>query len=183
MNYLTGQWNLSCFKGTAPKITVWGLFWPKEYFWQLSLSLVLPGKISQQFCLYSQWIYQPHQMFIAAMPAGFENTSGFKFFHTFLQMKSDLTSGKEHTHQCRRHKRHGFDPWVGKISWRRAWQPTPVFLPGESHRQRSLAGYSPWGHRAGHDWRDLAHMQHTAWFFFQKEKYRPWLWSWTWGQC
>ena len=37
----------------------------------------------------------------------------------------------------------GFDPWVGKIPWRRAWQPTPVFLPGESHGQRSLAGYSP----------------------------------------
>ena len=40
----------------------------------------------------------------------------------------------------------GFDPWVGKIPWRRAWQPTPVFLPGESHGQRSLVGYSPWGH-------------------------------------
>ena len=39
---------------------------------------------------------------------------------------------------------HGFDPWVGKIPWRRAWKPTPVFLPGESHGQRSLAGYSPW---------------------------------------
>ena len=38
-----------------------------------------------------------------------------------------------------------FDPWVGKIPWRRAWQPTPVFLPRESHEQRSLAGYSPWG--------------------------------------
>ena len=35
-------------------------------------------------------------------------------------------------------------PWVGKISWRTAGQPTPVFLPGESHGQRSLAGYSPW---------------------------------------
>ena len=41
--------------------------------------------------------------------------------------------------------RPGFDPWVGKIPWRRAWQPTPVFLLGESHGQRSLAGYSPWG--------------------------------------
>ena len=39
----------------------------------------------------------------------------------------------------------GFDPWVGKIPWRRTWQPTPVSLPGESHGQRSLAGYSPWG--------------------------------------
>ena len=38
-----------------------------------------------------------------------------------------------------------FNPWVGKIPWRRAWQPTPVFLPGESHGQRSLVGYSPWG--------------------------------------
>ena len=40
-----------------------------------------------------------------------------------------------------------FNPWVGNIPWRRAWQPTPVFLPGESHRQRNLAGYSPWGHK------------------------------------
>jgi len=38
-----------------------------------------------------------------------------------------------------------FDPWVRKISWRRTWQPTPISLPGESHGQRSLAGYSPWG--------------------------------------
>ena len=38
----------------------------------------------------------------------------------------------------------GFDLWVGKISWRREWLPTPVFLPGKSHGQRSLAGYSPW---------------------------------------
>ena len=47
--------------------------------------------------------------------------------------------------QCRNCRRPGFYPWVRKIPWRRAWQPTPVFLPGESHGQRSLAGYSPWG--------------------------------------
>ena len=41
----------------------------------------------------------------------------------------------------------GFDPWVGKIPWRRKWQPTPVSLPGKFHRQRSLVEYSPWGHR------------------------------------
>ena len=52
---------------------------------------------------------------------------------------------KKPTCQCRRNKRLEFDPWVGKIPWRRAQQPTPVFLPGESHGQRSLAGYSPWG--------------------------------------
>ena len=56
-------------------------------------------------------------------------------------------NGKEPACQCRRRKRRGFDPWVWKIPWRRAWQLTPVFLPGESHGQRGLAGYSPWGLR------------------------------------
>ena len=54
-------------------------------------------------------------------------------------------SGKELTCQCRRHKRHGFSPWIGKSPWRRAWQPTPVFLPGESYGQRSLVGNIPQG--------------------------------------
>ena len=45
---------------------------------------------------------------------------------------------KEPTYQCRRHKRSGLDPWVGKIPWRRTWQTTPVFLPGEFHGWRSL---------------------------------------------
>ena len=55
-------------------------------------------------------------------------------------------SGKESAYQYRRHKRRGFDPKVRKvrkIPWRRTWQPTPVLLPGESHGQRSLGGYSP----------------------------------------
>ena len=46
---------------------------------------------------------------------------------------------------CLQCERPGFDPWLGKIPWRRAWQPAPVFLPGESHGQGSLVGYSPWG--------------------------------------
>ena len=52
---------------------------------------------------------------------------------------SSGANGKEPDCQSRRHNRHGFDPWVGKIPWKRAWQPIPVFLPGESHGQRSLA--------------------------------------------
>ena len=52
---------------------------------------------------------------------------------------------KEPACQCRRQKRHGFDPWVRKIPWRRKWQPSPVFLPEESRGQRSLAG--SWGHK------------------------------------
>ena len=56
-------------------------------------------------------------------------------------------SGKEPSCHCRRCKRHGFDPWVRKIPWRREQHPTPIFLPGEFHGQRSLAGYSPWGRK------------------------------------
>ena len=49
-----------------------------------------------------------------------------------------------------------FDPWVGKIPWRRKWQPTPVFLPGESHRERSLGVYSPWS------WKNLTRLKQLS---------------------
>ena len=71
------------------------------------------------------------------------------------------TSGEEPTCQCRRLKRHGFNPWVGKIPWRRAWQPTPVFLQ-EAHGQRSLVSYSPRGHRVRHNWRAWAPNTHRV---------------------
>ena len=53
-------------------------------------------------------------------------------------------SGKEPSCPCSRLLKCRFHPWVGKTPWRREWQPTSVFLPGESHGQRSLEGYSPW---------------------------------------
>ena len=53
-------------------------------------------------------------------------------------------SSKDSSCQYRSCRTCRFDPWVGKILWRRKWQPTPVFLPGKSHGQRSLAGYCPW---------------------------------------
>jgi len=59
-------------------------------------------------------------------------------------------SGREPACQCRKPKRSGLDPWVGKIPWRRKRQPTPVFLPGESHRERSLVGCSPGGCKESH---------------------------------
>ena len=58
----------------------------------------------------------------------------YKYKHTGL---SGCASGEEYACKCRRHRRHGFDPWVGKILWRRKWKPTLVFLPGEFHGQRS----------------------------------------------
>ena len=54
-------------------------------------------------------------------------------------------------------RRPGFNPWVGKIPWRKEWQSTPVFLPGESHGQRSLTGYSPWGCRESDVTEQLTH--------------------------
>ena len=65
---------------------------------------------------------------------------------TSLKRTSPMTGGKEclPSRSCRRCR---LDPWVGEILWRRKWQPTPVFLPGKSQGQRSLEGYSPWGHK------------------------------------
>ena len=84
-----------------------------------------------------------------------------------------------------------FNPWVGKMPWRRKWQPIPVFLPGEFHRQRSLVDYSPWG-RVAKSWtrlkqlgthalslghqktripNDFPSQSHSAWF---SSPLRPW---------
>ena len=78
-----------------------------------------------------------------------------KFLNKHNLTKTDLTSGKklglprwlsgkESACQCRRWV---FNPWVWKIPWRRKWQSTIVFLPGKSHRQKSLVDFSPWGHK------------------------------------
>ena len=64
---------------------------------------------------------------------------------------------KESTCQWRRSRRCRFDPWVEKIPWRRKWQPTPVFLPGKSQGQRSLAGYGSWDHKES----DMTGCAHT----------------------
>ena len=55
------------------------------------------------------------------------------------------SAGKEPACQCRRCKSHRFDPWIRTMPLRKGRQPTPVFLPGKFHGQRSQAGYSPWG--------------------------------------
>ena len=68
------------------------------------------------------------------------------------------TSGEESACQCRGPKRFRFGPWFGKIPCSRKWQPTPVFLPGKFHEQKSLAGYSILGsQRVGHDWACVQH--------------------------
>ena len=59
----------------------------------------------------------------------------------------DFPGGSDGKVSCLQCGRPGFDPWVGKILWRRKWQPTPVLLPGKSHGQRSVVGYSPRGRK------------------------------------
>ena len=88
--------------------------------------------------------------------------------------------------QRKRHKRLRFNPLVGKIPWRRAWQPTPVFLPGEFHEQRSLAGYNPWSHKESDTTKQLTlSLIQTLWrkgrghsivsqFSVEKYHYREW---------
>ena len=72
------------------------------------------------------------------------HTQGSTNVYVKVQIVPWWLSGKGSACQCRRHK---FNPWVRKIPWRRKWQPTPVFLPGEFHGQWSLVGYSPWGQK------------------------------------
>ena len=84
----------------------------------------------------------------------FLKRNGFIFYWSIISshLLPRWHSGKESTCQCRRHKRCGFYPWVRKNPWRRKWQPTPVFLPGKFHGQRSMVGCSPWSReRVGHD--------------------------------
>ena len=67
---------------------------------------------------------------------------------------------------CLQCGRPGFNPWVRKISWRRKWQPTPVFLPGKSHGCRNLVGYSPWGRKES----DMTEQLHFLSFFLSFQK-------------
>ena len=76
--------------------------------------------------------------------------SSNKYTHTYSKGFPGGPSGKVSTYQSRRWKRCGFSPWVRKIPWRKAWQPTPVFLPGEFQGQRSLE-VSMELQRVGHD--------------------------------
>ena len=62
-----------------------------------------------------------------------------------MNFGGDFPGGSDGKAFCLQSGRPGFDPWVGKILWRRKWQPTSVLLPGKSHGQRRRVGYSPLG--------------------------------------
>ena len=83
-------------------------------------------------------------------------------------------SGKGSTCQCRKHR---FNPWVRRIPWRREWLSTPLFLPGESHGQRTLVGYSPWSHKESDTAERTSTHTHICFFCISKahcaEKAQP----------
>ena len=95
-----------------------------------------PSNSSQSFAAYQ--VLQLHIYFTEGIPHG--------------------SHGKASACQC---GRPGFDPWVGKIPWRREWQPTPIFLTREIHEQRRQAGYSPWGRKELDTTEQLTHT-HTC---------------------
>ena len=87
--------------------------------------------------------------------------SFFLFGHRLLGF-SGGSDGKESA--CSAGDLLGFSPWVGEISWRREWQPTPVFLPAESHGQSSLLGNSPWDYKEVYMTEQLTHILAGSWF-------------------
>ena len=94
-----------------------------------------------------QFRYHQRSMVLNPIPIRRNHQKAFRLHLKQLRILKgfpDGTSGKEPTCHCIRHKRYEFDPWVRKISWRRAGPPTPGFLPGESHRQRSLGITESW---------------------------------------
>ena len=87
-----------------------------------------------------RWLFKIQHWWGCVLPAVTPGSWGMCFIWENLVISQGLpggASGKELGCQCRRHRRHWLNPWVRKMPWRKAWQPTPVFLPGESHEQRS----------------------------------------------
>ena len=114
---------------------------------QYSLALIRQlSHLGVHCCLHSFQMFGCHICnnicLLQDIPPDFINEI-FSIWQSPPYTRGSRDGGKEPTCQFRRCKRRRFSPWVGKIPWRRTWQPTPVFLPGESHGQRSLAGCSP----------------------------------------
>ena len=102
------------------------------------------------------WTISPHSWRVGLASSTSNSSKGllYIFIWVILFMSQGLPSGEESACQCRRHR---LDPWVGKIPWRRKWQPAPVFLPGKFHGQRSLVDYRPRGRKES----DMTKYTHT----------------------
>ena len=93
-------------------------------------------------------------------------SSGSQYdLNAFFSQTMDFPGGSDGKAPCLQCRRPGFDPWVGKIPWRKEWQPTPVFLPGKSHGQRSLAVCCPWSRKELGMTERLTLTQHSDFIF------------------
>ena len=126
--------------------------------WQLGPALIFlhsqpfePGRVRLKYLLNEWGQLQPTEV---RWPA--QGCSSWQKWHEKPVLPGG-TSGKEPACHCRRHKRRGFDPWVRKKPWRRAWQPVPVFSPGKPQGQRSLEGYSPKADTTKASWHTRTH--------------------------
>ena len=136
---LTGRQGRRC------TVEFWGCRSPTGWPWTDNyryISLYCASQIPVFFKTNWRFVATLHCHMIAFFSNNLLNKVCILFFFFFFNGFSSGSDSKESTCQCRRLR---FDPWVGKIPWRRKWQPTPVFLPGKFHEQRSLVGCSPWG--------------------------------------
>ena len=115
---------------------------------------------------------------------------GWTAEHKYMCLQNNggaVVKKKKKSFQCKRCNRHGFNPWVGEIPWSRKWLPTPVFLPGKSHGQRSLAGYSPYARKeVRHSWateHTHTHPAHsiTPLQLCNQQLESMWQWACLWG--
>ena len=91
------------------------------------------------------------------MTIGIKTIPLFRAVTGVAAVSQECACYKKRERICLQCRRPGFDPWVMKILWRKKWQSTPVFSPGESHGQRILAGYSPWGCKRSDTTEQLTH--------------------------
>ena len=97
--------------------------------------------------------WQPTPVFLPGESQGHGSLVGCRLWGRTASDTTEATqqqqqSVKNPPAKCRRYRRPWFDPWVGKIPWRRKWQPTPVFFSQKSHGQRSMVGYSSRGRKS-----------------------------------
>ena len=142
------------FKWVLPENNVWTV--------PISMSSLFTVSSTPPMCWASSLVREAHKWWSPG-PCSGQYGASLNFIHWITTRSGSFkglpggTSGKESACQCRRRTWWGLDPWVRKIPWRRDWQLTTVFLPGESHGQRSLADYSPWGQKESDMTEETAH--------------------------
>ena len=143
---LEGSRNSSIWR--VPQTLIWGdhLSFSAFFLW-VSRSYLLQGPLSSDLLELYKLFFSTLSIDIDAKLSSLHFPKNFhEVLISWIYLRKRVpggASGREPACQFRRHKRPWFSTWVGKTSWRRAWQPTPLLLPGESHGHRNLVGYSP----------------------------------------